>query len=90
MNTFQTIIDDLVTKMATGDDYLQELLILKILLPKKIKETRQHVKVQRKQLSLLQDSLPIDQPSSNSEDKPARAKNPNRASSSSATDPEVN
>lgn len=90
MNTFQTIIDDLVTKMATGDDYLQELLILKILLPKKIKETRQHVKERRKQISLLQDSLAIDQPSSNSEGKPVRAKNPSRTFSSSSTDPEVN
>jgi len=84
MNTFQTIIDDLVTKMATGDDYLQELLILKILLPKKIRETRHHVKEQRKQMSLLQENLPIDQPSPNNEDKPPRAKNPGRSSSSSS------
>lgn len=85
MNTFQTIIDDLATKMAAGDDYLQELLILKILLPKKIKEIRQHVKEHRKQISLFQENLPIDQSSTNSEDKPPRAKNPGRSSSASSS-----
>lgn len=48
MSTFKMVVDSLTEKMATGKDYHQELMVLKILLPGEIIESRERRKMQRK------------------------------------------
>jgi len=48
MTTFENIVMELHNKLSNGGDYHQELMILKIILPQEIAESRVRRKLQRK------------------------------------------